>query len=373
MERVVTIHLNGAAFQLEEPAYDALRKYLQQAQDALAENPDRAEIVSDLEQAIGDKCAAYLRPGKNVVTAPDMAKILEEMGPVDGAAGESEEPRAESAAGASFSQQGRPRRRLYRIKEGGQISGLSTGIAAYFDIDVTLVRVLWVLSALFSGGATILVYIVLMFVVPAAYTAEEWAAAHGAPFNAQEVIDEAKKRFRDFQESDGVKNWRKRMHERIHTPPPPRAAYAASHAAPAMAPPVGYATQVFAGIFAVIFGVVSAVLTVAFLIAIFSLATTGAFLGYAPPLALPLWLALIVLVILYSAVALPLRAVRRASYHTLGGRRHDRGWDDMGTLVMLFVLAWLAWTFVPGAREWMLHIRDWLAALFTQIQTEVRT
>lgn len=371
MERVVTIHLNGAAFQLEEPAYDALRAYLQTAEAALSDNPDRREIISDLEQAIGDKCAARIRPGKNVVTAPEMSAILAEMGPVDGAAGESEEqPRTEGAGAYS---QSRPRRRLYRIKEGGWISGISAGLGAYFDIDVTLIRVLWVISAFLTGGFTILIYIVLMFVIPPAYSSEEWAAAHGAPFNAQEVIDEAKKRFREFQESDGMKNWRQRMHVRFSAQPPPRAAYAAEmHAAPAA--PVGYATQVFAGIFAVIFGIVSAVLTVAFLVAVFSIVTTGAILGFTPPVGLPLWIALVALIIVYSAIALPLRAIRRASYRTISGRRyHGDEMDGVTTLILFGVLTWLAWMFVPGAREWMIEVWTMFQTWLTQVQAEVRT
>ena len=58
MERVVTINLNGNPYQLEEPAYDALRAYLERARATLADNPDKAEIIRDLEQAIADKCAA---------------------------------------------------------------------------------------------------------------------------------------------------------------------------------------------------------------------------------------------------------------------------------------------------------------------------
>ena len=54
MERVVTINLNGNSYQLEEPAYDALRAYMTRAEASLAANPDKAEIVRDLEQAIAD-------------------------------------------------------------------------------------------------------------------------------------------------------------------------------------------------------------------------------------------------------------------------------------------------------------------------------
>ena len=82
MQKVVIINLNGNAYHLEEDAYSALSAYIERAESHLRDNPDRREIVGDLEQAIADKCARYLGPGKNVITAGDMTTILDEMGPV---------------------------------------------------------------------------------------------------------------------------------------------------------------------------------------------------------------------------------------------------------------------------------------------------
>ena len=56
-------------------------------------------------------------------------------------------------------------RRLYRCRHDKRLAGVSSGLAEYFDVDVSLVRVLWVLS-IFFGGLGILAYIVLAIVVP---------------------------------------------------------------------------------------------------------------------------------------------------------------------------------------------------------------
>ena len=85
MRKVVTISLNGNAYQIEEGGYEALRAYLEEAQAKLRADPDRSEIMADLEQAIADKCSQTLRPHKGVVTNEEVARILGEMGPVDGA------------------------------------------------------------------------------------------------------------------------------------------------------------------------------------------------------------------------------------------------------------------------------------------------
>ena len=59
MNTVIIINLNGNAFHLEEPGFQSLRAYLERAQAQLKDNPDKTEIMADLEQAIADKCAHF--------------------------------------------------------------------------------------------------------------------------------------------------------------------------------------------------------------------------------------------------------------------------------------------------------------------------
>ena len=75
MNTVIIINLNGNAFHLEEPGYVSLRTYLERAQAQLRDNPDKAEIMADLEQAIADKCAHFLLPHKNVLTAAEIDEV----------------------------------------------------------------------------------------------------------------------------------------------------------------------------------------------------------------------------------------------------------------------------------------------------------
>ncbi|HSW42523.1 MAG TPA: PspC domain-containing protein [Patescibacteria group bacterium] len=72
-------------------------------------------------------------------------------------------------------------RRLYRCRHDRQLAGVASGMAEYLDIDPTVVRILWILSA-FLGGLTILLYIVLAFVIPlepASGPAPAWAHPAG--------------------------------------------------------------------------------------------------------------------------------------------------------------------------------------------------
>ena len=55
--------------------------------------------------------------------------------------------------------------RLYKSSENCMLCGVCGGIAEYFDIDPTLVRLGWVLLTFF-GGSGILAYIVAAIIIP---------------------------------------------------------------------------------------------------------------------------------------------------------------------------------------------------------------
>jgi phage shock protein C len=70
-------------------------------------------------------------------------------------------------------------RRLYRCRENRVIAGVASGVAEFFGLDATLVRVLWFLS-IFFGGVTILVYIGLAIIMPLEPVSAEVLAAPAA-------------------------------------------------------------------------------------------------------------------------------------------------------------------------------------------------
>ena len=57
------------------------------------------------------------------------------------------------------------RRKLMRSRVNRKIAGVCAGFAEYFDLDVTVVRVVWLIVALFGGGG-ILAYIIAWIVMP---------------------------------------------------------------------------------------------------------------------------------------------------------------------------------------------------------------
>ncbi|HEU5022688.1 MAG TPA: PspC domain-containing protein [Bryobacteraceae bacterium] len=65
--------------------------------------------------------------------------------------------------GAAYSA---PRKRLRRVLEGKKIAGVCTGFAEYFDMDVTLVRLIWVAMVLIPPSIGLVVYLVAWIVLP---------------------------------------------------------------------------------------------------------------------------------------------------------------------------------------------------------------
>ncbi|MBR4934972.1 MAG: PspC domain-containing protein [Anaerotignum sp.] len=56
-------------------------------------------------------------------------------------------------------------KKLYRSKNDKKISGVCGGIAEYFGIDATIVRLLWVLAT-FMNGLSVVAYVACVFIVP---------------------------------------------------------------------------------------------------------------------------------------------------------------------------------------------------------------
>ncbi len=361
MQKVVSISLNGIAYQLEEQGYQQLRDYLERAEARLKDSPDRAEIMADLEQAIGEKCSRVIGPHKTVVSGAEINGILQEMGPVESA--EDEKPDA-SFTGASATQNAagsvpppEPRKRLFKIREGALFGGVCNGIAAYMGVDVTWVRIAAVLITLFTSGVVVLFYLGLMFIVPYANTSEDRAAAFGAPFSTQEFIGRAKKKPEDSREYDRWRReWRRqqrhwqRQWNHMSNHMSAQMAQATAQATPYVSQGLSTGGRVAMAVFLPIAALIGAVVFVLFIIALISLVTQQTVFGWYLPHDVPLWMGVIGLIILYSLVSIPIRLLR---YGGQSAAAHP-GWSALHTVLWIGFtvgLLWLAYWVIPGVSE----------------------
>jgi phage shock protein PspC (stress-responsive transcriptional regulator) len=340
MNKVITINLGGNVWQLEEGGYDALRAYLESASARLKDNPDRDEILLDIERAIAEKFRALLASHKSVVETKEVNAVIAEMGPIEtdggATAGEAGKPGGASgpkAAGGEQAESGLPKR-LYRITEGSMLAGVCNGIGAYFNIDPTIIRLAFVFLTI-VWGTGLLVYVVLAFVVPEAVTPEEKATATGSPATAQEFIRRAKQGYYDamkgFPDHKAQREWARRwgremrMHSRqwrynwrnywkMHAP---------------VHPAMGFTLPVLS--------VLQGAVTVIWICAMISLLATGMVFDMAPPASVPVWAVAAGLIIIYGIIVGPMKAARRAYYWSFGGTRWT--WS---LVVLVDTIVWVA-------------------------------
>jgi len=57
-------------------------------------------------------------------------------------------------------------RRLYRSRTDSVIGGVAGGVAEYLDVDPSIVRIVWAVLAIVTGGIFFVLYIVMWIVVP---------------------------------------------------------------------------------------------------------------------------------------------------------------------------------------------------------------
>jgi phage shock protein PspC (stress-responsive transcriptional regulator) len=345
MQKVISINLNGNAYQLDEGGYDTLREYLAQAERQLSDNPDRAEIMADLEQAIADKCRTYLGPHKTVVTAAEVNRIVTEMGPVDSAAGDGADHAANSTRPDKATTDARPKS-LYRILDGAMIAGVCNGIAAYLNVDVTLVRFAFVVAALITKGVAIIAYVVMMFAIPEADTPEARAAAAGPALNAKDVIDRVKKQY-----AEGGKHWRRhwvrqRRHWRRHGWP--------------RGTPFAYGPPAWVAMMLPVFGLVHVALFLVMAAMMISLVNSGAILSWELPSDVPVWAGALTLLIAYQIAVAPLRAAHHWTTFPQSGV--DPGWfafwNAVTWLIGLAFVVWIGSNHIPEIREFLQRLPE---------------
>lgn len=57
------------------------------------------------------------------------------------------------------------KKKLYKINQGKVVDGVCGGIAAYFDLDPTIVRLAWIIFTA-AGGSGFLAYIIAAIIMP---------------------------------------------------------------------------------------------------------------------------------------------------------------------------------------------------------------
>ena len=201
MNEIKKCSIAGISFTLEKDAYEALQTYIKSLNDAYKNNPDGEEIIADIEARIAELILST-QPAEGIVAKPLIDNIIKQLGSAEEIDEEGAEPYAET-----IDQNGNPRipRRLYRDLENKKLGGVCAGVANYFDVDSTWIRLAmfiplvitifgsvdifrWI--APFSGnlfGFVIIGYSIMWFTIPAASSARQKLEMKGERVTARNI------------------------------------------------------------------------------------------------------------------------------------------------------------------------------------------
>jgi phage shock protein PspC (stress-responsive transcriptional regulator) len=201
MNKTININLAGIIFHLDEQAYENFKSYLMQVKDALLNQEGGSEIIADIEARIAEIFAMRkAETGKDVITVSDVDFVISTLGRPEDFADEDE---TETTGTNHF----KTSRRLFRNPDEKVIGGVSSGIAAYFNTDPVLIRVIF-LILLFFTGIGLMAYIILWIAIPEASTTAQKLQMRGEPVNlgnieksVKEELEGVKERFGRFREN----------------------------------------------------------------------------------------------------------------------------------------------------------------------------
>ena len=176
MNKTISISLAGFSFIIEEQAYEKLNKYLQALRNSL-EKDEADEVMYDIEIRIAEIFRENLDK-REVVNSDDVEKVIAQIGTPEAIEGQSEENAEQEIP------QEKTKKELFRDMKRGKIAGVCAGLAQYFGMDISLMRIIWILVFIFTVGfVSVVAYVILWIVLPEAETASDFLKMQGRPIN----------------------------------------------------------------------------------------------------------------------------------------------------------------------------------------------
>lgn len=189
MNKTVTCTISGAIFNLEEQAYDLLLSYLNKLKKHLSNIEGGDEIYSDIELRILELFSERLTKHKEVITRLDVEEVVKQLGNpedyIDGEATEATERKTEKSESSGEKQ-------FMRDPDNGILGGVCKGLSVFFGIDLTIIRILFIVFAIVPGFG-VLLYIILWIITPKAKTHADRLRMSGKPVNIDMMIKEVEK------------------------------------------------------------------------------------------------------------------------------------------------------------------------------------
>ena len=189
MKKTINVAIGGCSFTIDEDAYNTLNDYLERFKAALDSTSSSTQVIDELEIRIADMLKGKLG-GRQVVDLAMTQDVIGRLGypegyrEADDQTGRQEAPKDEYHYSGTDGE--KPVRKLFRDPDGKRIAGVCSGIALFLGVDVTLIRVIF-LVAFICGSAGFWIYLVIWIAAPEARTAAEKCELRGIPATAENI------------------------------------------------------------------------------------------------------------------------------------------------------------------------------------------
>lgn len=179
MKKTLNIGLGGKSFIIDEDAHERLKNYLDTFRSRLTEEQG-GEVMDDIEARIAELLLSNLGSGQQSVSLALVNRITAQLGMPDG------KPEFENNENMEEITMSTPVKKLYLDVESRKIGGVCSGLAAYFDIDVTLIRIVF-LALLLAGSFGFWLYLIIWIVAPKALTPAQKCELRGLETTAENL------------------------------------------------------------------------------------------------------------------------------------------------------------------------------------------
>ena len=156
----------------------------------------------DIESGISEKLSFKLNQKTNIVTIQMIQGVISEMGQVEDIIQDDEtfNQQKENASSAE-TRQPETSKRLFRDTDNAIVGGVAAGIANYFDVDPTVIRLIFVLAG-FLNGFGILLYLILWLIVPEAKTTAEKYQMRGESVTVSKIVERVQEGVENIKKTD---------------------------------------------------------------------------------------------------------------------------------------------------------------------------
>jgi phage shock protein PspC (stress-responsive transcriptional regulator) len=196
MKKTLTVNINGVVFHIDEDAYYKLSRYLERIKAHFKNEYGGEEIIAGIESRIAEMFQERKKSSQQVVNIAEVQEVISQLGEPAEMSGDQDE-RSERRETNDYAEE-TASKQLFRDPDNKYIGGVCSGLAAYFNIDPTWVRLLFVLL-IFAAGSTILAYIILWIVIPKARTTADRLSMRGERINLSNIEKSIREDLRDIK------------------------------------------------------------------------------------------------------------------------------------------------------------------------------